>query len=118
MPEFTTARSIFPTNRADCHIASSATHAHLCPRAGWTLLSNIPWSAAPVMSAVLPAYERTSPVPLASSSSGGGIDAQLAQLAIKGGAADPEPASNFGHSAAVVADGEPDDVGLDFFERP
>ena len=50
--------------------------------------------------------------------SGGDIaDAELAELAVEGRAADPEPARDLGHPAAIMADGEADDVGLDRFER-
>ena len=44
-------------------------------------------------------------------------DAEFAQLAIKRRAADAEAAGDFGHPAAIVPDGEADDIGLDFLER-
>ena len=49
--------------------------------------------------------------------SGGGVDAELAELAVEGRAADPEAARDFGHASAIMADGEADDVGLDLFQR-
>ena len=52
------------------------------------------------------------------SGSGGGVDAELAQLAVERRAADAEAPRDFGHAAAVMADGEADDVGLDLFQRP
>src|SRR3954451_171003 len=48
----------------------------------------------------------------------GGVDPQVAELAVKGRAADAEAAGDFGHPAAIMADGEADDVGLDIFEHP
>ena len=41
----------------------------------------------------------------------------VAELAVERRAADAEPARDFGHAAAIMADGEADDVGLDLFER-
>ena len=49
--------------------------------------------------------------------SGGGVDAEVAELAVKGRAADAEAPGDFGHAAAIMADGEADDVGLDLLER-
>ena len=49
---------------------------------------------------------------------GGGVDAEVAELAVERRAADPEPPRDFGHAPAIVADREADDVGLDLFERP
>ena len=49
---------------------------------------------------------------------GGGVDPEVAELAVERRAADPEAARDFGHAAAIMADGEADDVGLDLFERP
>ena len=50
--------------------------------------------------------------------SGGDVaDAELAELAVESRAADAEPAGDFGHAAAIMADGEADDVGLDLLER-
>src|SRR4051794_41906758 len=43
-------------------------------------------------------------------------DAELAELTVEGGAADAETAGDFGHAAAIMADGEADDVGLDILE--
>lgn len=43
--------------------------------------------------------------PASASASGGGVDADVAQLAVKRGAANAEPARYLGHAAAVVADG-------------
>src|SRR5919202_2112298 len=48
--------------------------------------------------------------------SGDLADAQLAQFAVEGGAADAEAAGDFGHAPAIMADGEADDVGLDLLE--
>ena len=48
---------------------------------------------------------------------GGGVDPEVAELAVERRAADPEAARDFGHAAAVMADGEADDVGLDLLER-
>ena len=50
-------------------------------------------------------------------SSGGGIDAEVAEFAIKGRAPDPEAARDFAHPAAVMADGEADEIGFDLLER-
>ena len=47
---------------------------------------------------------------------GGGVDAELAQLAVERRAADAEAAGDFGHAPAIMADGEADDVGLDLLE--
>ena len=44
-------------------------------------------------------------------------DAELAELAVEGRAADPQPPRDLGHAAAIMADGEADDVGLDLLER-
>ena len=49
---------------------------------------------------------------------GGGVDPEVAELAVERRAADPEAARDFGHAAAIMADGEADDVGLDLLERP
>src|SRR5262249_37606438 len=46
------------------------------------------------------------------------IDPELAELAVERRAADPEPARDLCHSAAIMADREADDVGLDLLERP
>ena len=48
---------------------------------------------------------------------GGGVDPEVAELAVERRAADPEAARDFGHPAAIMADREPDDVGFDLFER-
>ena len=48
---------------------------------------------------------------------GGGVDPELAELAVERRAADPEAARDLGHAPAVMADGEADDVGFDLFER-
>ena len=48
---------------------------------------------------------------------GGGVDPEVAELAVERRAADPEAARDFGHAAAIMADGEADDVGLDLLER-
>ena len=48
---------------------------------------------------------------------GGGVDPELAELAVKRRAADPEAAGDLGHAAAIMADGEADDVGFDIFQR-
>src|SRR4051795_10274637 len=48
--------------------------------------------------------------------SGDFADAELAELAVEGGAADSETAGDLGHSAAIMADGEPDHVGLYLLE--
>src|SRR5689334_14148364 len=45
-------------------------------------------------------------------------DAELAELPVQRGAADAEAAGDFGHPAAIMADGEADDVGFDRFEGP
>src|SRR5688572_23825122 len=45
-------------------------------------------------------------------------DPQLAQLAVEGRPADAEAPGHFGHPAAIMADREADDVGLDRLERP
>src|SRR5687767_9995586 len=44
------------------------------------------------------------------------INPQFAEFAVEGRAADAEAACDFGHAAAVMADGEADDVGLDVVE--
>src|SRR5437764_7217527 len=49
--------------------------------------------------------------------SGGGIDPELAGLAVKRGPPDPQPPCDFGHAPAIMADGEADDVGFDVLER-
>ena len=49
---------------------------------------------------------------------GGGVDAEVAELAIERRAANPEAPRDFGHSPTIVADREPDDVRLDLFQRP
>ena len=49
---------------------------------------------------------------------GGGVDAEVAELAIERRAANPEAPRDFGHSPTVVAYREPDDVRLDLFQRP
>src|SRR4051812_34319984 len=49
---------------------------------------------------------------------GGGVDPEVAELAVERRAADPEAPCDFRHSAPVVTDRKPDDVGLDLFERP
>src|SRR4051794_39893149 len=48
----------------------------------------------------------------------GGLDAEVAELAVERRAADAEPASHLRHTSAIVADGEADNVGFDFLERP
>jgi hypothetical protein len=42
--------------------------------------------------------------------SGGGVDAEFAELAVERRAADAEAAHDFGHAPAIMADGEADDV--------
>ena len=54
---------------------------------------------------------------LTSADLGGGIDPELAELAVERRAADPEAPSDLRHAAAIMADREPDDVGLDLLER-
>ena len=44
-------------------------------------------------------------------------DAEFAELAIERRAPDPEPPRDLGHAAAIMADREADDVGLDLLER-
>src|SRR5689334_22371947 len=51
------------------------------------------------------------------SASGGGVDADIAELAVERRAADAEAARDFRHAAAIMADGETDDVRFDLFER-
>jgi hypothetical protein len=51
-------------------------------------------------------------------SSGGGVDPELAELSVQGRTADPEPARDLGHTAAIMADREADDIRFDLFERP
>ena len=46
-----------------------------------------------------------------------GVDPEVAELAVERRAADAEPPSDFGHAAAIMADGEADDVRLDLLER-
>ena len=46
------------------------------------------------------------------------IDAELAELAVERRAANPEPPRHLGHAAAIMTDGEADDVSLDLFQRP
>ena len=50
------------------------------------------------------------------SRSAGGVDAEFAELAVERRAADPEPPRDFGHAAAIMADGEADEVGLDLLQ--
>src|SRR4029079_10864871 len=50
------------------------------------------------------------------SASGGGVDADVAELAVKCRAAHAEPPCDFGHPAAIMTDGKPDDVRFDLFE--
>src|SRR5438270_2590438 len=54
--------------------------------------------------------------PAALFASGDLADAELAELAEEGRAADAEAAGDLRHAAAIMADGEADDVGLDFLE--
>jgi hypothetical protein len=49
--------------------------------------------------------------------SGGVVDAQLAQLAIERRAPDPQPPRDLGHAAAIMADRQADDIGLDILQR-
>src|SRR3954451_5819401 len=49
--------------------------------------------------------------------SGGGVDAQLAELAVERRPADSEATGDLRHPAAVMADREPDNVGFDLLER-
>ena len=49
--------------------------------------------------------------------SGGVADAEFCELAIKRRAANSETPGNFGHATAVMTDCEPDNIGLDRFER-
>src|SRR5690349_15112672 len=51
------------------------------------------------------------------SRSGGGVDADVGQLAVERGAADAEASGHFRHTAAVMADGQADNVRLDLFQR-
>ena len=44
-------------------------------------------------------------------------DAQIGKLAVQGGPSNPQSPRNFGHTTAIMADGEADDVGLYFFQR-
>src|SRR5258705_8357930 len=48
---------------------------------------------------------------------GGGVDAEFAELAVEGRATNPEAPGDFCHAAAIMADGEADDIGLDLLER-
>src|SRR5881394_2789286 len=48
---------------------------------------------------------------------GGGVDPEVAELAVEGRAADPEAPRDLRHAAAVMADRETDDVRLDLLER-
>src|SRR3546814_5669281 len=45
--------------------------------------------------------------------SGGAVDAQFSELAVKGRAADAQPPGHFGHAPAIMADGQANDVRLD-----
>jgi hypothetical protein len=54
---------------------------------------------------------------LGADASGGVADAEFGELSVEGGSADPEATGNFGHAAAIMADGKPDDVGFDGIER-
>src|SRR6185369_4019651 len=49
--------------------------------------------------------------------SGGGVDTQLAELPVERRTADTETPRDLGHAAAIMADGEADDVGLDILQR-
>ncbi len=46
-----------------------------------------------------------------------GVDAELGELAVERRAPDPEPPCDLGHLAAIMADGEADEVAFDLFER-
>src|SRR3546814_9876133 len=45
------------------------------------------------------------------------VDPQIAQFAIQRRSPDPQPPRDFAHPAAIMADGQADDIGLDFFQR-
>src|SRR6185369_11932068 len=47
----------------------------------------------------------------------GVVDSQFAELAVQRRAPDPQPPRDLGHAAAIMADGEADDVGLDLIQR-
>src|SRR4051812_45834951 len=53
----------------------------------------------------------------AASASSSRINSEVAELAIERRAADAEAARDFGHTAAIMADGEADDVRLDIFQH-
>ena len=63
---------------------------------------------------------RGGPLPASSCSFVSGrrlVDAELAELAVECRAADAQAARDFGHAAAIMADGEADHIGLDLVER-
>ena len=60
---------------------------------------------------------RTRPASHRPERSGGGVDPELAELAVERRAADPEAPRDLGHASAVMADRKADDVGFDLFER-
>src|SRR5690606_12622750 len=73
--------------------------------------------AAPVMSADLPANAPSPTMRAGLGLSGGVVDAEIAELAVKRRPADPEPPRNLGHAPAIVPDGEADHICLDLFQR-
>ena len=46
------------------------------------------------------------------------LDPQFAEFAVKGRPADLQAPRDFGHAAAIMADGKADQVGFDLFHRP
>src|SRR5690606_17442068 len=93
------------TSRAAPPSASMRAHAAPMPE------------AAPVLSADLPANAPSPTMRAGLGLSGGVVDAEIAELAVKRRPADPEPPSHFGHAPAIMPDREPDHIGFDLFQR-